>query len=63
MEEEHLGTGLLSQGADLGQGECAKRLGAGGGGSEVMVLTMVMDGYGVVGPCHVGLEAVEPRLA
>ena len=63
MEEEHLGAGLLGQGVNLGQGEGAKGLGAGGGGGEVVVLTMVVDGDRVVGPRHVRLESIEPRLA
>ena len=59
MEEEHLGAGFLGQGVYLGQGEGAKRFGAGRRLGEDVVAAAVVDGDGVVRPRHVRLETVE----
>ena len=63
MEEEHLGTGFLGHGFNLGKGKGAGWLVAGGRGGDEVVLAVVVDRHGVVTPRDAGLEAVEPRLA
>ena len=63
VKEEHLGTRFLGQRFNLGKGEDAGRLVAGGGGGDEVVLAMVVDRHGVVIPRDARLKAVEPGFA